>query len=63
MDPITIIAIVASLLIAGFLILIENAFEKILNPILGPIRLNSSTDPLELKIRKREQCLELVNRK
>ncbi len=60
MDPITIIAIVASLLIAGFLILIENAFEKILNPILGLIRLNSSTDPLELKIRKREQCLELV---
>lgn len=37
MDPITIIAIVAGLLIAGFLIFIENAFEKILNPILGLI--------------------------
>jgi len=60
MDPITIIAIVAGLLIAGFLIFIENALEKILNPILGLIGLNSSTGPLELKIRKREQCFELV---
>ena len=60
MDPITIIAIVAGLLIAGFLIFIENALEKILNPILGLIGLNSSTGPLELKIRKREQSFELV---
>ena len=60
MDSITIIAIVAGLLIAGFLIFIENALEKILNPILGLIGLNSSTGPLELKIRKREQCFELV---
>lgn len=60
MDPITIIAIVAGLLIAGFLIFIENALEKILNPILGLIGLNSSTGPLELKIRKREQSFELA---
>jgi len=60
MDPITIIAIVTGLLIAGFLIFIENALEKILDPILGLIGLNSSTGPLELKIRKREQCFELV---
>ncbi len=46
MDPITIIAIVAGLLIAGFSIFIENTFEKILNPILGPIGPNSSTGPL-----------------
>jgi len=59
-DPITIIAIVTGLLIAGFLIFIENALEKILNPILGLIGLNSSTGPLELKIRKREQSFELV---
>ena len=60
MYPITIIAIAAGLLIAGFLIFIENAFDKILNPLLGLIGLNSSTGPLELKIRKQEQCLELV---
>ena len=60
MDLITIVAIVISLLIAGFLIFIENALEKILNPMLGLIGLNSSTGPLELKIRKREQCFELV---
>ena len=60
MDPITIIAILTGLLIAGFLIFIENAFEKILNPILSLIGLNSSTGPLEVKISKRDQCLELA---
>jgi len=60
MDLITIVTIVTGLLIAGFLIFIENALEKILNPILGLIGLNSSTGPLELKIRKREQSFELV---
>lgn len=60
MDPITIIAIVTGLLIAGFLIFIENTFEKTLNPILSLIGLNSSTGPIEVKIRKRDQCLELA---
>ena len=60
MDPITIIAIVIGLLIAGFLIFIENAFEKILNTILSLIGLNSSTGPLKVKISKRDQCLELA---
>lgn len=60
MDPITIIAIVAGLLIAGFLIFIENTFEKILNPILGLIGLNASTGPLVCHRKQKETHIEIV---
>jgi hypothetical protein len=60
MDPITIIAIVAGLLIAGFLIFIENTFEKILNPILGLIGLNASAGPLVCHKKQKETHIEIV---
>ncbi len=48
MDPLTIIAIVAGIILAGVVSFIDDAFEKMLNPIFRLVGLKSSTGPLDI---------------
>lgn len=63
MDPITIIAIIAGLIVAGIFSFIDDAFEKLLNPIFRLIGLQSSTGPIGITVIKRDKfiALTLVN--
>ncbi|MDC0369315.1 hypothetical protein OAN13_06425 [Opitutales bacterium] len=60
MDPLTIIAIIIGLLFAGFLFFVEEAFEKILNPLFRLVGLNSSCGPLEIRAEKKDESIILV---
>ena len=60
MDQVTVIAVVIGLIFAGVLIFVENAFEKMLNPLFRLIGLNSSCGPLEIKAKKKNTSLELI---
>jgi len=60
MDPITIIIIVAGLLFAGVAYFIEDAFDKMLNPIFRLVGLQSSTGPLEIIAEHNDQFIELT---
>ena len=63
MDPITIIAIIAGLIVAGIFSFIDDAFEKLLNPIFRLIGLQSSTGPIHLTLIKKDKfiAVTLVN--
>ena len=63
MDPITIIAIAAGLILAGIFSFIDDAFEKLLNPIFRLIGLQSSTGPIHLTLIKKDKfiAVTLVN--
>ncbi|MDC1005541.1 hypothetical protein OAQ34_07935 [Opitutales bacterium] len=60
MDPITIIVIVAGLLFAGVAYFIEDAFDKMLNPIFRLVGLKFSTGPLEIIAEHNDQFIELT---
>lgn len=60
MDPITIIAIIAGLALAGIFSLIDDAFEKMLNPIFRLVGLKSSTGPLNILAKHNDQFIELT---
>ena len=63
MDPITIIAIIAGLIVAGIFSFIDDAFEKLLNPIFRFFGLQSSTGPIDITLVKKDKfiALTLVN--
>ena len=63
MDPITIIAIAAGLILAGIFSFIDDAFEKLLYPIFRLIGLQSSTGPIHLTLIKKDKfiAVTLVN--
>ena len=60
MDPITIIAIAAGLILAGIFSFIDDAFEKLLNPIFRLIGLQSSTGPIHLTLIKKDKFLAVT---
>ena len=60
MDLLNIIGIVAGLLIAAVLIFLDDAFEKMLNPIFRLIGLKSSTGPLNIIAKHNDQFIELT---
>lgn len=59
MEPITIIAIIAGLILAGIISFIDDAFEKMLNPIFRLIGLQSSSGPILLHLNHRDGIMEL----
>ena len=63
MDPITIIAIAAGLILAGIFSFIDDAFEKLLNPIFRLFGLQSSTGPIHITLIKKDKfiAVTLVN--
>ena len=60
MDPLTIIAIVAGIILAGVVSFIDDAFEKMLNPIFRLVGLKSSTGPLDIIAKNHDQFIELI---
>lgn len=60
MDPITIIAIIIGLLLAAAFTFIEDAFDKMLNPIFRLVGLKSSTGPLDIIAKHNDQFIELT---
>ena len=60
MDPITVVAIIAGVIIAGIFSLIEDAFEKLLNPILRLIGLQSSSGPIDITVIKKDKFIALA---
>jgi len=60
MDLLNIIGIVAGLLFAAVLIFLDDAFEKMLNPIFRLIGLKSSTGPLNIIAKHNDQFIELT---
>jgi hypothetical protein len=60
MDPITIIAIIIGLLLAAAFNFIEDAFDKMLNPIFRLVGLKSSTGPLDIIAKHNDQFIELT---
>ena len=60
MDPITIIVIVAGLLFAGVAYYIEDAFDKMLNPIFRFIGLQSSSGPIDITLKQKDKNIELI---
>ncbi|MBT7405073.1 MAG: hypothetical protein HN754_03065 [Opitutae bacterium] len=59
-DLVTIIVIIIGLLFAGLLFFVEEAFEKMLNPLFRLVGLNSSCGPLEIRAKKNDSSIELV---
>ena len=59
MDPLTIIIIVAGLILSGVVTFIDDAFEKMLNPIFRLVGLKSSTGPLDIIAKNNDQFIEL----
>ena len=57
MDPITVVAI---MIIAGIFSLIEDAFEKLLNPIFRLIGLQSSSGPIDITVIKKDKFIALT---
>lgn len=60
MDPLTIIVIVAGLILSGVVTFIDDAFEKMLNPIFRLVGLKSSTGPLDIIAKHNDQFIELT---
>lgn len=60
MDPITIIAIIIGLLLAAAFTFIEDAFDKMLNPIFRLIGLQSSSGPIDITLKQKDKNIELV---
>jgi hypothetical protein len=60
MDPITIIAIIIGLLLAAAFTFIEDAFNKMLNPIFRLVGLKSSTGPLDIIAKHNPQFIEVT---
>ena len=60
MDPLTIIVIVAGLILAGVVTFIDDAFEKMLNPIFRLVGLKSSTGPLDIIAKNNDQFIEVT---
>jgi len=60
MDPITIIAIIAGLILAAIFSFIDDAFEKLLNPIFRLIGLQSSTGPIDIAVVKKDKFLAVT---
>jgi hypothetical protein len=60
MDPITIIAIIPGLVLAIIFSLIEDAFEKMFNPIFRLIGLKSSTGPIDIIAKHNDPFIELT---
>ena len=60
MDPLTIIVIVAGLILSGIVTFIDDAFEKMLNPIFRLVGLKSSTGPLDIIAKNNDQFIELT---
>ena len=60
MDPITIIAIIAGLVLAGVFSFIDDPFEKMLSPIFRLIGLQSSTGPIDITLKQKDKCTELT---
>lgn len=60
MDPITVVAIIAGVIIAGIFSLIEDAFEKLLNPIFRLIGLQSSSGPIDITVIKKDKFIALA---
>jgi hypothetical protein len=60
MDPITIVAIIIGLLLAAAFTFIEDAFEKMLNPVFRLFGLQSSTGPLDIIAKYNDQFIELT---
>ena len=60
MDPITVVAIIAGVIIADIFSLIEDAFEKLLNPILRLIGLQSSSGPIDITVIKKDKFIALT---
>ena len=60
MDPITIIAIIAGLIVAGIFSFIDDAFEKLLNPIFRLFGLQSSTGPIDITVVKKDKFIALT---
>ena len=60
MDLITIIAIIIGLLLAAAFTFIEDAFDKMLNPIFRLVGLKSSTGPLDIIAKHNPQFIEVT---
>ncbi len=60
MDPITVIVIVAVLLFVGVAYFIEDAFDRMLNPIFRLIGLQSSSGPIDITLKQKDKSIELV---
>ena len=60
MEPITIIAIILGLVLAGIFSFIDDAFEKMLNPIFRLFGLQSSSGPIDITLKQKNKCIELT---
>jgi len=60
MEPITIIAIILGLVLAGIFSFIDDAFEKMLNPIFRLFGLQSSSGPLDITLKQENKSIELI---
>ena len=60
MDPIAVIATIAGLILAGIFSFIEDAFERLFNPIFRLIGLKSSTGPIVLTVIKKDKFIALT---
>ena len=60
MDPITVIAIIAGLVLAGIFSFIDDAFEKMLNPIFRLLGLQSSSGPIDITLNQKNKSIELI---
>lgn len=60
MDPITIIAIIVGLIVAAIFSFIDDAFEKLLNPIFRLFGLQSSTGPIDITVVKKDKFIALT---
>ena len=60
MDPITIIAIIVGLVLASIFSFIDDAFEKMLNPIFRLFGLQSSSGPIDITLKQKDKSIELV---
>jgi len=60
MDPITVVAVIAGLITVGIFLSIEDAFEKLLNPILRLIGLQSSSGPIDITVIKKDKFIALT---
>ena len=60
MDTITIVAIIAGLILAGIFSYVEDAFEKLLNPIFRLIGIQSSTGPINITVIKKDKFIALT---
>ena len=60
MDTITVVAITAGLILPGIFSYTEGAFEKLLNPILRLIGLQSSSGPIDITVIKKDKFIALT---